>query len=700
MSFQSLRALRALLIVVAGLLGLTLIAEALSPPAPQAQGVLASWAHAAYGRDIGKAGLVSAQVNGQTEIYVAAMEDSGAHYWYALRWNAAAARMDQVFVSDSMGSEPIKSLQVQRVSKSARHIVVAIGTELRRYDLQSKALLNQGPGPCAGRFGTDALRAADLNGDGTDELIAICNDQTLVVEGPGYAGWTLAGVSGRDIAVGQMDNDPALEIATTGGHVVDSATRSVQWFSPAGFGGIVRAGDVDGDGRDELISTGPLSRVYIYDVELQQAQWSIEFIWGVNAIEVADLDGNGVKELLVGSGQWGSINVYEGMKQVLEGQIANPHHTIKRMLAADVTGDGKPEILFGTEDLGRLVVADWPSRSIRWQSHDLVGPFLGPVVGDLDGDGVPEVVIATKSSDSTGLTRGGRIIVLDSRTMAVRATLDRLAVGLASVAGVQDLKLRDIDGDGKLEILVGIDYVLSGLVEAYSYSSDNRFTLLWRNTSYPRLAPFATLEVADLDGDGRPDVVAGASYETGHDGNFVYVFDTTTGAEKWRTPHLGGFSVSHVAVGDFDADGQLEIAIGVPGVGVRVVSAATHAIKATIAEPGFTSLTRLDAFAIPRLIVGTQDGRAGIYAFDGGTSYYEVQSLQLGTGPIDGITVGNNRSWWVASNGVLARYAGSTKLAESANYGRGFGRTVESIGYRGGVFSTGSYGLHRVDIAR
>lgn len=699
MPFQSLRVWRVLL-VLGTLLAGAFVAQALSPALQPARGVQASWAYAAYGRDIGKAGLASAKVNGQTEVYAAAVDNSGG-YWYALRWNAAAARMDQVFVSDSVGPDLIKHLRVQRVSQSgARHIVVVVGTDVRRYDLQTKALLSQGPGPCDGRFHTEALRVADLNGDGLDELIAICNDQTLVVEGPGYPRWILSGVTGTDIAVGQMDNDPALEIAAGGGQVIDSASRSVQWSLPGGFGGMIRAGDTDDDGRDELVASGPLSRFYVYDVELQRLQWSVEYWMGINALEVADLDGNGVKEVVVAVGQWGGIHVYEGMKQILEGQIPGPNHTITSLLATDVTGDGVPEVLFGSWHTTALSVADWPSRSIRWQSHDLIGPFLGPVVGDLDGDGVPEVVIASTSSYADGPNDGGRLVVFDSRTMTVRAILEHMAPGLSPVGGVRELKLRDVDGDGKPEILVGYDHVLGGLVEAYKYASDNRFTVHWRNTSYPRLSPFVALEVADLDGDGKPDVVAGAGYENGREGNVVFVYDSATGNEKWRTPHLGGFSVGHLAVGDFDGDGQPEIAVGVPGVGVKIVSAATHQVKATIAEPGYTSLTRLAAYAIPRLLVGTQSGRASTYAFDGGTSYYEVQHVQLGTTPIDGITVGNNRSWWVASNGVLARYAGSTRLAESASYGKGFGRTVESIGYRGGVFSTGPYGLHRVDIAR
>ncbi len=42
--------------------------------------------------------------------------------------------------------------------------------------------------------------------------------------------------------------------------------------------------------------------------------------------------------------------------------------------------------------------------------------------------------------------------------------------------GVHDLKLRDVDGDGRLEIIIGADYLYDGAIEIYRFDSDNTFT--------------------------------------------------------------------------------------------------------------------------------------------------------------------------------------------------------------------------------
>lgn len=674
--------------------------------AARAPGTLASWGFADFGANAGYYGMVTARVGDHTELFASGVSPTtGSTYWYALRWNAAASRLDQTYVSDTQFLNAIQTLLMVRVAGGAQQLVVStVDGNLRRYDPQTKALIGVGPGPCTASGQQFALAAADLDGNGTDELIGACNGGLLVVEGAGYAGWSLAGVHGSELAVGQLDDDPAQEIVLTGGFVVDSAQRKVQWQAPGGFGRHLALTDVNGDGRQDLVVAETWQWVRAYDVAQRSLMWSISTAQDVAAVHAADLNGDGVAELLVADGQWGSIHVYRTADQQKLGMISNPLHGVMRLLVWDVDGDGRPEVLWGAGVAGAgsscLLVADWPTGSIRWRNIDMAGPFLGPVVGDLDGDGVAEVVIASTEAD--GGFASGRLVVFDSRTMNIRAIWQGVAGGNQSWTGVHALELRDIDGDGRLEILVGSDRFRSGLVEAFRFSGNGRFDRIWSNATQPREGPVVSVAMADIDGDGKPEVLTGtgSAGSNPEQGYLIYAYDAVSGVEKWRSNLNLGSPVTALLTGDFDGDGQLEIAAAVEWRGVYLYSALTHELKAIIPAPDISSLTRLDAYAIPRLLIGHYDGRATEHAFDGGKNYYEVRSLQLTSGPIDAITVGNNRSWWVASQGVLARYSGSTRLAESANYGQGFGRSVESIGFRGGVFSAGAYGLHRVDIAR
>lgn len=659
-------------------------------------GALASWGYGSYGRSIATAGMVSLRVSGETELYTGGSDG----YWYALRWDRARARFDQVYISDHVGSG-IKRVLLQRMGKAlAPQLVVALPDgRLRRYDPATKKLLGVDAGSCETRGGLVALAVADLDANGSDELLSLCGNEALVVEGNGYAGWSLAGVGGRGLAVGQMDDDPALEIASTTGRVVDTATRSVQWTWAQGFAAHVMAGDIDGDGRDELIAADGQRWVWAYDVERQRPKWALPVDRDITAVLYADIDGDGVKEILLGDGQWGAIRAYNATTLQELGSMPNAEHGVTQIAVVDLDGDGRPELLWGagatSTGSDHLFVADWPTRTVRWQNADLVGPFLGPLVGDLDGDGVKEVVIVTTAADANH--ESGRIIVFDSRTMAVRAMSAPIGDNL-SHAGVRDIKLRDIDGDGRLEIVVAADRQEAGLIEAYSLSAANVFTRVWRNASLPAGSPFTSVEVADVDGDGRPDVLAGVTRTTTQsEGIYLYAYDGQTGALKWRTVELTG-EVGWVLPGDYDGDGVLEIAVGIAGRGVWIFNAATHQLEATIPLPSLSSLTRMDAFATPRLLVGHADGRATVHAFDGGVGYYEVSSVQLSVGRIDAINVGANRTWWVASGGRLSCHAGALQTLQSANYGPGFGRWVDSIGMRASVFSTGFFGLHRLEV--
>jgi hypothetical protein len=108
--------------------------------------------------------------------------------------------------------------------------------------------------PCSAHGGLETFVTADLDASGSDEYVSSCVDQTLVAYGTGYTRWELSGVGGRDLVFGQLDDDPALEVATTSGHVIDTQTHAVQWQRPEGFGAHLEAADIDGDGRDELIA--------------------------------------------------------------------------------------------------------------------------------------------------------------------------------------------------------------------------------------------------------------------------------------------------------------------------------------------------------------------------------------------------------------------------------------------------------------
>jgi hypothetical protein len=149
----------------------------------------------------------------------------------------------------------------------------------------------------------------------------------------------------------------------------------------------------------------------------------------------------------------------------------------------------------------------------------------------------------------------------------------------------------DVDGDGRLDLILGAGGG-PGYVEVVSGADFSTRLYLFRgDLSVGNEDQFGrAVAVADLNGDGKAEVIAGAHVGDGGglgDSGWVRVFDGATGAVLFQFNGTGArdhFGES-VAVGDVDGDGQLDVIAGAewgtlagvpPGAGyVRAFDGAT-----------------------------------------------------------------------------------------------------------------------------
>lgn len=658
-------------------------------------GLQPSWNYVAFGANIGGSGLVSATVNGTTEIYAGGSGTTFGPdtYWYALTKvsNGLGEGLKQVFASEEYGAAMVQ-LTVAKAGAGEQRIVVALedGT-LIQYDAATKQIKERGAGPCASRGGQQAFAVGDLNSDGIDEFVSVCADQTLAVHGPAYTSWTLAGVGGTSLAIAQMDDDAAIEVATNAGKVVDTGTKTVQWTRSGGFGAHVIAGDIDGDGRAELIAADAWYWVNAYEVEKKLPKWSLQAELDIGAIQLADINGDGVKELLLGDGQWGSIHAYDPATLAETGSIGNPEHGVTNILVADVNGDGVSELLWGAGATSTgsdyLYVSTWASKTIEWQNLDLTGPFVGPVAGDLDGDGVPEIVFASWGSEAD--YDSGRIIVLDGRTLAVRA-VSAPVVDNYSWTGLRDLRLADVDGNGRPEILVAADRLYDGALEAYRFTRKNAFVRTAQVID-SETSGFTSVAAADVEGDGSLELMGGSS-------GFVFAYDPATGSRKWRSPVQMGGSARDLVVADVDADGTLEFTALASGGMPYVHDGLTHALEAIVDLNG-TCMSSVMTAGGSHLLVGDASGQVHEVAYQAG-SYVDIRQWQAASAAIDGVTVAANGSAWVGSAGRMRAFGAKGKLRyETIDLGGQAGRQVVRLKSVGLDLTAGSRGLHGLTYA-
>lgn len=263
---------------------------------------------------------------------------------------------------------------------------------------------------------------------------------------------------------------------------------------------------------------------------------------GSDGVAVADLGGDGVAEIIVGSGIGASATIRtlraDGSK-ILEFTAFTETATSVRVAVGEIDGDGKPDIVAatGAGPSGRVRVFD----AIGTATGDGFLPygegFHGGVVvtvGDFNGDGVSE--IATMPS-----TGGGPHVKVWKKS-------GRLLGDFTAFTGVQtseyDLASGDIDGDSKDELAVlrreaGQSSIR--MLSAVTGKASHEFPVGVQDT-------LTTLSLSDIDGDGRAEVLVVSGVRPRlfvYDGFGMLLAETDVLAPEYRS--------ARAAVGSFSA---------------------------------------------------------------------------------------------------------------------------------------------------
>ena len=648
----------------------------------------ASWTYATLGAGIGISNIIVSQNGAASEIYTGASFNA---YWVAMRFDPIAHDYDEIFVSPYFSSN-IKRIKVaDLIGNSTNEIVVALDDgHINLYDQATKALVSTFSTTASGINGMDI---ADVDGDGLNEIVLCTGSRLYVYSGSGTLKWDLGGVSGNDLVVAQMDADPALEVAMTDGHVVDCATHAVQWTWPNRFGVKLAAADVDNDGLKELIVAEGWQFLWAYDVDRQLPKWSISTSQDIGAILVSDVDGDGAVDLLVGQGQWGDIMVFDPVTQQLKGSIHNPEHGVTNIAVGDTDGDGFKDLLWGagasSSGQDHLYVASWQTRLIKWQNVHLDGPFVGPEIGDLDGDGRNEIVVMSLTSNAG--YDGGRILVFDAITRKLRAISDPIA---GSFVGARDIRLRDTDRDGQLDILIASGY--DGVIRIYGFDTLNTFTLKWTNNTSQAPAAFFSVDAADIDGDGEMEIVAGSSQ--GSQGICIYVYNYNTRNEEWHSLHMPGGAITALGLADVNRDGSLEI-IGMGNESnVYIFDGPTKLLESILFGP-FSAMRVQNVAGSASIALGNDSGDLIMYRYVS-NSYTEVYRQRLINTPVSGFTIDHQDNVWISSSTQFGSNATLTKLslagatlASYTGYGPTFGLRVGFVAGTSLFFTTSTFSV-------
>ncbi|HEX9794532.1 MAG TPA: hypothetical protein VGC54_11165 [Planctomycetota bacterium] len=304
------------------------------------------------------------------------------------------------------------------------------------------------------------------------------------------------------------------------------------------------------------------------------------------ALASADLDDDGVADLILGVPGHGGKGPQAGAVQLVSGQTGRTLRQVEggtrfEQFGGSVAGlaaPGADRFAVGAPNAGQggagavfLLAADG-AQLAAW-SGPLPGSRFGAALvsaGDLDGDQSDDLLVGSPGEKA----QAGAVYVFAAtggQLMALAGDLggDRFGVALAPLAGAEDA------GGGFAVGAPGSDRGAPGGGAVYAYRADStspRFFVV-DNTEGARFGE-ALAPAGDVDGDGTPDLLVGAPGArrarvlSGVDGKTLLEL---RGKED-------SFSATVAGLDDLDGDGRPELLVGAPGADgggvVRIFSGA------------------------------------------------------------------------------------------------------------------------------
>ncbi len=299
----------------------------------------------------------------------------------------------------------------------------------------------------------------------------------------------------------------------------------------------------------------------------------------VRTLDVADLDGDGRPEVIV-PGDGFTLNLLTARR---DGSLRSPVSTFGTPMGldsvlADFDGDGTLDRAVGTIQQGVWVALGDGAGSFRAAARvSGSGEYetsIAVTAADIDGNGDVDLISAS----------GGRVQVLWGNGDGTFS--DGPSVLVSDEEFVGALVTADFDGDGGIDIVAGVP--AEERVHLLRSGSDGSYDELTTIT-VPALAHSSqALDVADIDGDGRDDVVAVAS-----DGHEIIPISRVDGAfSSGAAISAGHESPFAVSTADIDGDGRPDLTTTSPTGG-------SVAVRRGIGDGAFESAEVVGLGAVP-----------------------------------------------------------------------------------------------------
>ncbi|MEO5767275.1 MAG: VCBS repeat-containing protein [Polyangia bacterium] len=347
-----------------------------------------------------------------------------------------------------------------------------------------------------------AIAIADVNGDSRPDLAVAT-----------YLPAATGGVSGNGSGTGGAQTGGAGAYIREGGNVSvllngGSGTFGTPTNHPVITPASVAAGELSGDGKADLAVAA--SEIGSVDVLTNTGTGtfgeSVTYSVGIHpsAVAVGDLNGDGKMDIAVansgqtntglgaGAGDVAVLLNAGGGNFVAANYLAGSNPAA--IAIADLNGDGKGDLAVANPAGGATVLLNAGDGTFGAPAKYAAGSTPYSVaIGDLNGDGKPDIALASSTSG------GGVAVLLNLGTGKFGA-----AIVYASGTFPRGIAIGDLNGDGFPDIAT-----------AYSLPDCNGVSVLVNKGTgtfgapipYPLAGSPSSLALADLNGDGKADLV-------------------------------------------------------------------------------------------------------------------------------------------------------------------------------------------------
>ena len=360
-----------------------------------------------------------------------------------------------------------------------------------------------------------------------------------------------------------------------------------------------------------------------------------------SAIVVGDFNGDGKLDWVIANGGDNSLYIYlgngDGTSQ-LPVILPTAGRSPIALAAADLNGDGKLDLVVVEADSQTIGILLGKGDGTFGSEIELRLPVipLAVAIADINKDGKPDLVVGVSALQ----TAGPFVTLLGDGTGGFGSPIATLNGNGLIDQTAESLSVMDVNGDGILDVLATGSDTAGGTSQIYIGLGNGSFAageILERGAAMGGFYVDSGI-LADVTGDGCPDGLVGDNASVVHvyPGDCKGHFDNTTNYQIYGM----GDAVFGIAVADLNGDGRPDLITGgfpfQPGlgsgtmagnlVGVRLNDGTGHfgPLKVYAGDPGMFSLAVADlkGNGRPEILTANQDAdSASVYQNDGSGAF-------------------------------------------------------------------------------